>query len=55
MGQTPRSAADALVGLFGLDGVEFIGYRRVQGRSDRGGTRADQGVCPISANLSVAF
>jgi hypothetical protein len=35
--QTPRSAADALVGLFGLDGVEFIGYRRVQGDPRRPG------------------
>ena len=37
VGRTPRSAADALVGLFGLDGVEFIGDRRVQGDPRRPG------------------
>ena len=36
-GQTPWSAADALVGLLGLNGVEFIGDRRVQGDPRRPG------------------
>ena len=39
VGRTPRSAADAFVGLLGLDGVEFIGERRVQGDPRRPGVR----------------
>jgi hypothetical protein len=31
VGRTPRSVPDALVGLLGLNGVEFIRGRRVQG------------------------
>jgi hypothetical protein len=40
VGRTPRSAADALVGLRRKDGADFVGEKRVRG------TRADQGVRP---------
>src|ERR1700733_10790303 len=47
-GADPRSAADAPVGCLGLDGVEFIGARRVQG-DPRG-----PGVRPTISTLSGA-
>jgi hypothetical protein len=41
-GQTPWSAADALVGLFRLEGLICLA------KSGSGGTRADQGVRPTT-------
>ena len=37
VGRSPRTAADALVGLLGLDRAEFVGDRRVQGDPRRPG------------------
>jgi hypothetical protein len=45
VGRTPWSAADALVGLLGLEEADFTGEQRVRG------TRADQGSAP-PLNLS---
>jgi hypothetical protein len=46
VGRTPWSAADAHVGLLGLDESDFIGEERVQGDPRR------PGVCPTTASGS---
>ena len=46
VGRTPWSAADALVGLLGLDESDCIGEERVQGDPRR------PGVCPTTASGS---
>ena len=49
VGQTPWSAADALVGLLGLDRAEFVGDQRVQGDPAQTKPVCPSGSSPIPA------